>query len=208
MGPLEPISPGWNIMRTWFPAVTVTKHMSAETFLLWIRTFFELACKTFKRTHDEITQNSPKSHTALRFVIKHINRVLSSPFFIFYFFLLEALECVTFRSDREKRDEVVFGWCIPVINANWQWTRALQQKVAPSETSIWWPPKHLYRQPPPRLWLHPRGKDASLVTDTHRSGFPLMSGFSYYNPQLSVDCILKHTSRIVPQSQCLCMFYF
>lgn len=141
MGPLEPISPGWNIMRTWFPAVTVTKHMSAETFLLWIRTFFELACKTFKRTHDEITQNSPKSHTALHFVIKHINRVLSSPFFIFYFFLLEALECVTFRSDREKRDEVVFGWCIPVINANWQWTRALQQKVAPSETSIWWPPQ-------------------------------------------------------------------
>lgn len=55
--------------------------------------------------------------------------------------------------------------------------------------------------PPPRFWLHPRGKDASLETDTHQSGFPLMSGFSCCNPLLSVDCILKPQFRDLSTAQ-------
>lgn len=52
------------------------------------------------------------------------------------------------RGGRRRRGG--FGWCIPVINTNWQRTPALQQKVA---TSIRWPP-HIPTD-------SPRGKDAS-----------------------------------------------
>lgn len=135
---------------------------------------------------DDIKTNSLRGQCQ---IIKHVNRVLS--FCVF----LNVSCSLQWRDQTEGEGWGGLGWCIPVINANWQWTPALQQKVAPSETSIWWP--HTSRQTASSsVMAAPPWEGCQLRRLTHIGpGFPLMSGFSYSNPLLSLDCLLNHKSQ-------------
>lgn len=53
----------------------------------------------------------------------------------------------------------------------------------------------------PVFKLDPRGKKASLETDRRRSGLPLLSGFSHYNPQLNEK--IKLLSKNVDLHRCI-----
>lgn len=145
-----------------------------------------MGVQSFERWH----QNEFTLRSCARYqIIKRVNRVLS-------FCVHLNVSCsLQWRDQTEGQGWGGLGWCIPVINANWQWTPALQQKVAPSETSIWWP--HTSRQTASSsVMAAPPWEGCQLRRLTHIGpGFPLMSGFSYSNPLLSVDCLLNHKSQ-------------